>query len=163
MVLTTASNVFGDKTPYIDSDGYMSIAGTNNYAKSAVITNANTGTIPGLFDGYTSTYLGVTATDSGATINFDLGKRRNNVVIQSYWGGNSNNASIGWSINLQYSLDNTNWTTIDTLSFTVDATKYQNSSSQISARYIRWNMSAANQGNHWCRIYSLTISKVIEE
>jgi len=167
MVLSTTNSIFPEHSADVTDNGYLAVSSDSNMAAGAIITGTiQEGSFFSMFDNSISTYCG---TQSGLEasntkyILIDLLKKKTNVIISAYYSTYTNGVITSITATFQTSLNNTDWTDVDEIVQTADATQtFQNWSEQIpSLRYLRLKVVSVVASTKWTsgRIYNLQISK----
>lgn len=171
MVLDNNS-IFPANQASVSDNGNLNVTNSDNLAKYAVITgNILKNSFFATFDDNITTYMSssqelVSEGDTtGYYFLYDLLKPKNNVVLSTYYsvfgarfvGGQS------YTCTLATSLNNTDWTTVDSVTLTAAPTEaFKNYSGLIkSVRYIRFIFSIANYSgtsSHGQRVYNIQIT-----
>jgi hypothetical protein len=160
------SDMFGARTPGVSDDGYLQVVNDGNMVIAAVVSNdgVQLGSIPEIYDGYSTTYYGVAATATGNKyITIDLLRKVTQAVVTVYYSVAVGASAGTCTATLQHSNDNSTWTDVSNTSGVSTVTEeFQNYSAQLDLlRYLRLKLNVAGSGGGTssARFYSVRVAK----
>ena len=158
------NSIFSGQTQFIDEDGVAATSGSNLAESSVISGNLETGYIAAIWDYDLTTYLGYDISAvSDKSITFDMLARRQNVVLTVHYSITNSVGTNTASIVVQYSDNNSTWTTSQTLNITGSAQVATGRlSANFSARYIRFLTDVTvRNGTCYTKIFDVKIVKAM--